>query len=286
MTTPDAARLLAAYDDQTRAQSPERDEPGITTDQDGPLLRTTGGHQGFVTYRNLAGLRGAELDALIARQVAHFRAAGQSFEWKTRGHDEPADLPERLLAAGFVPSEVESVEIGVAADQRAEPVLPAGATLRLTREPADLERICAFESEVWGQDMSFLGPWFTRTLAAEPDTLDIAVVETENENKAGNGTEKAGTVAGAEKETGGRLVSAAWSIYRPGTDFTYLAGGSTLPEWRRRGLYRALVAFRANLAVERGYTFLQVDASKNSRPILERLGFRFVTTTTPYIWTP
>ena len=269
MTTPTAARLLAAYDDQTRAQSPERDKPGITTDHDGPLLRTTGGHQGFVTYRNLAGLRGAELDALIARQVAHFRAAGQSFEWKTRGHDEPADLPERLLAAGFVPAEVESVEIGIAADQRAEPVLPAGVTLRLTRDPADLERICAFETEVWGQDMSFLGPWFTRTLAAEPDTLDIAVVETE-----------------IKTGTGGQLISAAWSIYKPGTDFTYLAGGSTLPEWRRRGLYRALVAFRANLAVERGYTFLQVDASKNSRPILERLGFRFVTTTTPYIWTP
>jgi hypothetical protein len=29
-----------------------------------------------------------------------------------------------------------------------------------------------------------------------------------------------------------------------------------------------------------------VDASSDSRPILERLGFIAVTTTTPYVWSP
>jgi hypothetical protein len=32
--------------------------------------------------------------------------------------------------------------------------------------------------------------------------------------------------------------------------------------------------------------YLQVDASEDSRPILEGLGFVAVTTTTPYVWTP
>jgi hypothetical protein len=32
--------------------------------------------------------------------------------------------------------------------------------------------------------------------------------------------------------------------------------------------------------------FLQVDASDNSRPILQRLGFVALTTTTPYVWSP
>jgi hypothetical protein len=36
----------------------------------------------------------------------------------------------------------------------------------------------------------------------------------------------------------------------------------------------------------RGVRYLQVDASDDSAPILRRLGFRAVTTTTPYIWTP
>ena len=35
-----------------------------------------------------------------------------------------------------------------------------------------------------------------------------------------------------------------------------------------------------------GVHYLQVDASEASRPILERLGFTPITTTTPYIWTP
>jgi hypothetical protein len=37
---------------------------------------------------------------------------------------------------------------------------------------------------------------------------------------------------------------------------------------------------------QRGARLLQVDASDDSRPILERLGFVAVTTTTPYVWAP
>jgi GNAT superfamily N-acetyltransferase len=67
-----------------------------------------------------------------------------------------------------------------------------------------------------------------------------------------------------------------------GTDFAGLFGGATLPEWRGRGLYRATVAKRAELARERGYRYLYVDALPTSRPILERLGFVQITTTRPF----
>ena len=72
--------------------------------------------------------------------------------------------------------------------------------------------------------------------------------------------------------------------FHSGTDFASLWGGSTLPSRRRQGIYRALVGRRATLAAERGYRYLQVDASPDSRPILERLGLRVLTTTTPYVW--
>mgnify|MGYP003439031175 CR=1 FL=1 len=42
-------------------------------------------------------------------------------------------------------------------------------------------------------------------------------------------------------------------------------------------------ALRAALAAARGYRYLQVDASDDSRPILERLGFVALGTTTPFI---
>jgi len=44
-----------------------------------------------------------------------------------------------------------------------------------------------------------------------------------------------------------------------------------------------LVAHRARLAAARGFRYLQVDASDDSSPILQRLGFVRLATTTPFI---
>jgi hypothetical protein len=46
------------------------------------------------------------------------------------------------------------------------------------------------------------------------------------------------------------------------------------------------VSYRAALAAARGYRYLQVDASPESRPILERIGFSCLAMTTPYVWSP
>ncbi len=70
----------------------------------------------------------------------------------------------------------------------------------------------------------------------------------------------------------------------PGRDFAGMFGGVTLPEFRGRGLYRATVARRAQIAREAGYRWLYVDALPTSRPILERVGFEKLTTTTPYVF--
>ena len=84
----------------------------------------------------------------------------------------------------------------------------------------------------------------------------------------------------------GTVVCAAWVNFHDGTDFASLWGGSTLEAYRGRGIYKALVSRRADEAAERGFRFLQVDASPDSRPILERLGLRTLTSTTPWIWRP
>ena len=70
----------------------------------------------------------------------------------------------------------------------------------------------------------------------------------------------------------------------PGTDFAGIWGGATRPEWRRRGIYRALTAERAKAAVRRGVRYINSDSTEYSRPILERSGFVKVSTTTPYEW--
>ncbi|MGI8751049.1 MAG: GNAT family N-acetyltransferase [Acidimicrobiales bacterium] len=77
-------------------------------------------------------------------------------------------------------------------------------------------------------------------------------------------------------------VSAGRVEFPAERDFANIWGGGTLPAWRGRGLFRSLVAHRAALAAARGYRYLQVDASPDSRPILERLGFTELATTTPH----
>jgi GNAT superfamily N-acetyltransferase len=255
------AVLLAAYDEQLRGASESADVP---TSQDGPVIRVEYPSRGFVSYRSLEGVEGAELDALIARQRDFFAAKGQAVEWKLRGHDLPADLPDRLRAAGFEPEDQETVLIGESAaiaERLRDRSAVDGVTVRQVTDPGDFERIATMESTVWGEDWSWLADDLVRSQASGLTDVFVA-------------------------EAAGQVVSAAWAVYKKGTDFTGLWGGSTLPDWRGKGIYKALVAVRAARAVELGYKYLQVDASDDSSPILQRLGFNPVTTTTPWVHTP
>jgi GNAT superfamily N-acetyltransferase len=265
MTDLDPRPLLAAYDATLRARVPDPVPPGVTVERDGPLLRILGfSRDGFLTYTDLGGLDGAELDALIARQRDYFAERGIAVEWKLHGHDQPADLGQRLRAAGFEPEDRETVLIGPVAGLAAtQPVTPEGVRLREARTRADFERIAAMEAAVWGKAPHGLIDRLERDVSADIPELSVVVAE-----------------------AGDEVISAGWVRYEGDTGFATLWGGSTRAQWRRRGVYRALVTYRARLADARGCTMLEVDASDDSRPILERLGFVAVTTTTPYVFTP
>ncbi|MEV6690528.1 GNAT family N-acetyltransferase [Micromonospora sp. NPDC051196] len=264
MTDLDLTTLRAAYDAQLRPGLPDPVPVGARVEQDGPLFRVLGlDHGGLVTYRDLGGLVDAELDALIARQAEVARERGEPVEWKLHGHDEPADLPQRLRAAGFVPQAQESVMVGpVAPLASALPVVPEGVRLREVTTRADLDRIAALETEVWGRDLTGLADGLEREIAADPQAITVVVAE-----------------------AGETVVSAGWVRYPVGSTFATLWGGSTHPQWRGQGVYRALVTYRARLAGQRDRTLLQVDASDESRPLLGRLGLVPVTSTTPYVYT-
>ena len=59
--------------------------------------------------------------------------------------------------------------------------------------------------------------------------------------------------AGVFRLTDGPVVCAARVNLCPGTEFAGMWGGSTHPQWRRRGLFRALLSTRAQWAMDRGY---------------------------------
>lgn len=258
----DADALLAAIDDH-RGSIREQFPQGVWAERDGPLVRTVGqAHGGFIQYSDLGGLEGADLDALIQRQVRYFAERGVPFEWKLYGHDRPADLPDRLRAAGFVPEPLETVVVAPVTAIAHEVEAPAGVVIREAGD-ADLVRIAALEERIWEEEFSGLAETLAAQRALDADSLTVYVAEADAE-----------------------LVCAAWVRFSREAPFASLYGGATLPEWRSRGIYRALVATRARLAAERGVRYLLVDASDDSRPILERLGFVAITTTTPFQWTP
>ncbi|MEW2289316.1 GNAT family N-acetyltransferase [Streptomyces sp. NPDC047841] len=253
--------LRAAYDAQLRGVTPPGGSARI--EKDGPLTRVVGRHRGLVTGPRDLAVYGAELDALIARQRDFYAARGEAVEWKTRAHDLPADLTDRLTAAGFVAEDSETVLIGQSADLAADPVLPDGVSLRRVTSRSDLRRVAAMESSVWGEDWSWLADDLAARIENAPENTVVLVAETRTE-----------------------VVCAAWLVFQDGVDFGGLWGGSTLKAWRGQGIYRAMVARRAQLAAARGVPYVYVDASADSAPILTRLGLHAVTTTTPYVWSP
>jgi hypothetical protein len=265
-----AAAYLAAYDEQIRARITAAEAAEGKADRSGPVIRKIyPSERGLVTYSDLAGMTGRALDNFIAAQRDHFARLGLAVEWKYHSHDQPADLPDRLAAAGFVPEAAETLLIGESAELAGAGAAagtgaagwPEGVTLREVTARADLERIRDLEQAVWGDDHGWLPGMLGRDLT-DPDDPCVVVVA----------------------EAGPDVVCAGWIRLHQGTDFASLWGGSTLPRWRRRGIYRATVAYRARLAADRGFRYLQVDASDDSAPVLVRLGMAPVAVTIPFVW--
>mgnify|MGYP002620272464 FL=1 len=260
--TPD--ELLAVYDAEVRRSFPARLPAGWTGEQDGPLIRCTipTPRSGMaILTEDVSNLAYDELVALVDRTFAFYGERGLGFEWKTFDHDR-SDLIPLLVERGAQAEPHEALVMGDAATLVGEPMLPAGLTMARVTDRADLERIAELMTEVWGEDRSWLADDLEAQLAGA-ELIDIFVVK-----------------------DGDRAVSAAWMVPLPGTRVVGFWGGSTLAAYRGRGIYRALVAHRARIALDRGYTIVQVDASDDSRPILQRLGLHIVGGTTPYVVSP
>ncbi|MFD7293667.1 GNAT family N-acetyltransferase [Streptomyces sp. NPDC059897] len=257
----DHAAVRDLFDEQLR-RGARPEEAGARVERAGDVVRHVGPAAGWngVLWSDLDE---RTADAAIAGQVRFFAGLGRAFEWKTYAHDRPADLPYRLTAAGFVPEEPETL---LAAETAALPhgaAPPAGIRLLPVTDEAGIELVGRVHGLAFDSGRSAIGHQLRAQLAQDPATVPAVV--------ALHGDEP---------------VSAARLELHPGTAFASLWGGGTVPGWRGRGIYRSLVAFRARVAAERGFPYVQVDASSYSRPILERLGFVVLGTTTPYVWAP
>ncbi|MFS8201505.1 GNAT family N-acetyltransferase [Streptomyces sp. CWNU-52B] len=254
----DHEAVLALFDREMR-EGAQPFGPGSVVERVGQVVRHVGPEQGWngVLWSDLTD---SDADAAIVEQTRHFGALGREFEWKVYGHDRPHDLGERLLAAGFTPEPAETLMVVETGELNSDAEPPPGVVLRPVTDAAGIDLVVDVHEQAFGTSGARLRHQLLAQLAEDPDTV-VAVVAL------------AGDVP----------VSSARMELIPGTRFAGLWGGGTVEAWRGRGIYRALVAHRARIAADRGYRYLQVDASDRSRPILQRLGFAPLTTTTPYV---
>jgi GNAT superfamily N-acetyltransferase len=258
------AELLALFDAERRMKP--RPEPGVRYECAGGVIRVIGAWNAVL----LADLTSQSADSVISEQVAFFcstrtdggprgaesqPAQDRFLEWKVYGHDLPPDLGARLAAAGFEPEEPETLMVfDLARDLPGHPgagTSHSAAEIRLVTDARGVADATAAARAAFGRD----DDWemarteeYGRRLSDPTLGLYVALLD-------------------------GRPVASARVEFAPRRSFAELWGGGTIPEYRGRGLYRALVGARAAEARRRGYRYLRVDARETSRPILERLGF-------------
>lgn len=253
----ETTELLQLHDQQLRSPAALGASPGTLVEEIGPLLRVTGSDPaGLVMLRGNQKVPEPDLERMILGQVAHFRARGRNFEWKTFSHDQP--LAALLLAHGLCQGDQETVM--VARSDAVPPCQPPdGVTVRPAGSSADFERLGEQQRAAFGADHEGSAEQARVAVQASPERVAVLLAETP-----------------------GELVGSARVEFLPGTRFATLWAGSTSPGWRHRGVYRSLVAIRAAMAQGRGFDLLEVEALPTSRAILERLGFRAVTDSIPF----
>lgn len=247
--------VLALHD---REQRREIEFPGMERQELPRVVRFVRPAPGmsFILYSNLDE---QTADAIIDDQIDYFTRRGLPFNWKVYAHDHPADLGQRLAGHGFEVDETDAVMVLDVADAPPALLCPPAADVRRLTDPAQLADVVAVLEPVWEADFS----WVYERLGGHmniPDYLSVYVAYVD-----------------------GQPASVGWTYFNQG-HFAGLWGGSTLAEYRGRGLYTAVLAARVQEARRRGVGYLTIDAGPMSRPIVARHGFEVISFATDYTW--
>lgn len=221
-------------------------------------IDTSGSGEGMIIYSQL---NESNAEDAIREQVTYFESIGQDFEWKVYDYDTPSDLKDRLGSYGFI---VEDVEAIMVLDLKDAPEIlrqPVRHDVQRITDPGKISDVLTVKQQVWNEDFSWLGRYLAGALRDHPDQLSAYVAYVD------------------------RQPASSARIYFPEhSQFASLWGGATLSRFRKRGLYTALLAVRAQEAKSRGVRYLTVDASPMSRPILEKYGFELMAYSYPCKW--
>ena len=249
-------KLLVQYDKdlRLRIQYPEARKE-ITKDVVRIIRRSPGMNAVAFTFANES-----KLHDVIHREMDYFAPLKQPFTWKVYDHDMLPSLDEQLSDHGFVPDD-EAADVMVLDVENAAPYLfePARLDIRCIGDVAGLKDVISVLDQVWGGHNAWVNERLGLHLSV-PGYLSVYVAYVEDQP-----------------------ASVAWT-YFPGGHFATLFAGSTIPPYRKQGLYTALLSTRLKEIRERGYPYAVVETGPMSQPIVAKHGFQHLTTVHDFEW--
>jgi GNAT superfamily N-acetyltransferase len=247
--------VLAEFDAEMRRDPPR--EPGEEVERTPEVVRVLG-TQGWIAYSHLPTGRAARV---VRAEADRIRRGGVETEWKVYGHDRPRTLGHLLASNGFVADVPETLMVFDLRDRSGFGPLAEGVAVRRVNDRAGLEAAVRVSAAAFSPDPGWDLEDYLPRLTSPSMAIFLASVD-------------------------GTPVSVGRLELPRGRTFASLWGGGTLPGFRGRGMYRWLVGARAELARRRGYRYLTVDARETSRLILERVGFRPLTSIVGWVLRP
>jgi GNAT superfamily N-acetyltransferase len=205
--------------------------------------------------------RPEEAGQVIDEVTALFRERGLPWMWVLDPGTEPRDFADQLEARGFKPDPAgpQAAVMVLATDSLIDSPDVPGLELR-----DGLADSASFRAADNVNAEAFMGV----SLPDEPGLRAAQERRRVNQIAAGN---RRLILALVEGEPAG---SAGLSLFPPGG--AIINGGAVRPKFRGRGVYRAMVAARQEMARDAGVGGLCVWGGPMSAPILARLGFETV----------
>lgn len=201
----------------------------------------------------VTGIRLTDVDVPSAVRDAREWFAGtgrQRFSWWVRESKNPPGLVKDLSVLGLSPFDGEPEGYAMMVLRTAPPT--GGVRVHMAETPADHVRAAAILADAFMLS----------------DEARVALMRSALRRRS------IGTVTFLAEIDGRAVARGSLALARDGSGALF--GGATLPEYRGRGCYKALVDARWRVMRNCGGRGLVVNAGAQSRPILEELGFDLV----------
>ena len=252
-----SSELLTLYDETMRRNA---SVAGCVREQSAHVCRytTATGSLRYIMWHDLNDELAA---AVVEDELAAVRGAAKVLMWKLYAHDVAREaLRAALLARGFEENDHSTLmACSVDAVLAALPVdhgnAKSGQSSLDVRELTTAASLDAYQ-EIWDD------VW--------PDAPNARYVDDYRDRLV---QRDAGIVFFAGFTASNEPVSSGYMFHAPDAPYALLCGGTTKAAWRRQRAYTSLLGARAQRAQLRGASYLAVEASPESKPILARLGF-------------